>query len=80
LKLIDDWQRIAPKLWTVRLALSGALLAAIAAGVGIYEDGKAWPVSMLVFGVNLAAAVARVIAQPGLFEGENDRRHATDAE
>ena len=72
--LIDDWKRIGPKMWSVRLALIGALFAAVAAGVGIYEDGKTWPIAILVFGVNLAAAVSRVVAQPGLFEGEHDRR------
>ena len=78
--LIQDWQRITFKLWSVRLALLAAILSALACGVSIYEDGKSWIVSGVVFVVNIASGFSRVVAQPGLFEGEHDRRRADDTD
>jgi hypothetical protein len=76
LTLIQDWRRIMFKLWSVRLALIAALLSALACGVSIYEDGRSWMVSGIVFVVNIASGFSRVVAQPGLFEGEHDRRRS----
>lgn len=67
MKLIDDWKRTAHRLWSVRLALlSAALSAAEFAIPYIAPDIRSGRFAVLAFAVSIAAAVARIVAQPGL--------------
>ena len=75
--LIDDWKRVAPKLWSVRLSLAAALLTAADVGFELWAgSGKSLviPVSASIF--SLSAAISRIVSQPGLFTDapEHDRR------
>lgn len=64
MKLIDGWQTKLPKLWSVRLALLAALASAVEVGFGYWANGKPSWVAVAAVVVSLAAAVARIIAQP----------------
>ncbi len=64
--LIDDWKRQFPKLWSVRFALLAALLSGIEVGLQLYLTGKTPIVSLGAGLFSLGAAVARVVAQPGV--------------
>lgn len=69
MRLIDDWKRKFPRLWSVRLSLLAAVLSAIEVGVNLYLTGTA---QLIVIGaclVSFSAAIARVVAQPGVVNG-----------
>lgn len=66
MKLIDDWMRLAPRLWSVRLSLLSALAAAIDAGMESYATGNVRIVVICVAATSLAASVARIVAQPSV--------------
>lgn len=69
MNLIPEWKKLAPKLWSVRLALLAAFLAAVEVGFTMWLTGKP-PILSLAAGVfSLGAAVARIIAQPSLKDG-----------
>lgn len=70
MKLITDWKRKFPKLWSVRLSLLAALCSAAEVSFNVALTGKA-PVIVVVAGlVSLAAAIARVVAQAGFGDDE----------
>ena len=65
MQLIDDWKKLAPRLWSVRLSLLAALASGIEAGISLYLDQRPW--AAIVAGlVSVGAAIARLIAQPKL--------------
>lgn len=64
MKLIDDWMRKFPKLWSVRLALLASVLSAADVGFQYWATGKPAWVSIGAMVISLSAAVARVISQP----------------
>lgn len=65
MKLIDDWRRLAPRLWSVRLALLSAVLSAAEVVVQLLTPEKpTFKFALLAGLVALAAGVARVVAQP----------------
>lgn len=64
--LIDDWKRQFPKLWSVRFSLLAALLSGIEVGLQLYLTGKTPVVALGAGLLSLGAAVARVVAQPGV--------------
>lgn len=68
MKLINDWKRKFPKLWSVRLSLLAALASSVEVALNVYLTGKA-PVIVIAAGlISLGAAASRVIAQAGLDE------------
>jgi len=64
MKLIDDWRALAPRLWSIRLAIFSALLGVAELGLPLFHDF----IPPKVFGtlsvlVALAAAGARLVKQ-----------------
>lgn len=64
MKLIDGWQAKLPKLWSVRLSLIAALASSVEVGFGFWANGKPSWVAIAAVVVSLAAAAARIVAQP----------------
>ena len=65
--LIDDWKQKFPKLWSVRLALLSALLGVAELTLPLFQSFIP-PMTFAVLSVSasLAAAIARIVAQPAL--------------
>lgn len=70
MRMIEDWRRVAPKLWSVRLSLLAALLSAVETGLNLHLTGTAPLVVVGSMCVSLVAAIARVVAQPSVQQGE----------
>jgi len=69
MKLIEGWKELAPKLWSVRLALLSAVLGVVEITLPLWQG----LVPPLVFAslstlAAVAAAVARIVAQPELLK------------
>lgn len=71
-QMIDDWKRVAPKLYSVRFALIAAVCAAAQAGFEYFLAGQKPWAAIAAFGFSAASAVSRVIAQPGLLDDQSD--------
>lgn len=71
-QLIDDWKRVAPKLYSVRFALVAAICAAAQAGFEYFLAGQKPWAAIAAFLFSAASAVSRVIAQPGLLDDQSD--------
>lgn len=70
--LVNDWQRLLRKAWSVRLALLSALLSAIEFGVQYLAPEKSSGAFALVaMFVSLGASVARIVAQPKLWSTDD---------
>lgn len=66
MKLIDDWRKQFPKLWSVRFALLAALASGIETGMNLYATGTA-PILVIATGLSsIGAAIARIVAQPSV--------------
>lgn len=68
--LIEDWKKKFPKLWSVRLAILSAVLGVLEMTLPMFQT----LIPPLTFGIlsvvtGIAAAVARLIAQPKLRDG-----------
>lgn len=66
-QLIDDAKRLAPRLWSVRLALLASVLSAV--DVALPYLAPAYPsrgFALLAVLVGIAAALARLVAQPSV--------------
>jgi membrane protein YdbS with pleckstrin-like domain len=71
MRLIKDWARIARRAWSVRLALLSALLGAVEIGVQFLAASQPTPYfAMAAAFTSLAAAIARIVAQPKAFQHE----------
>jgi hypothetical protein len=65
--LIDDWKYLSTRLWSVRLSLIAAALGGVEVALPMFSD--ALPRGLfagLSVGVAVAAAAARLVAQPKL--------------
>jgi uncharacterized membrane protein HdeD (DUF308 family) len=69
MKLIDGWKAKFPKLWSVRLAILSAILGVAELTLPLFQTFIP-PMTFAVLSVvaSLAAAVARIVAQPSLHE------------
>lgn len=77
MKLLDDWTHIARRAWSVRLALLSALLGAVEIGVQFLAASHPTPYfAMAAAMTSLAAAVARIVAQPKAFQHDQDSDRA----
>ncbi|BCP56331.1 hypothetical protein K32_49480 [Kaistia sp. 32K] len=66
MRLIDDWKRKFPKLWSVQLSILAALASAVEVGFSYWATGKpAWIAGAAML-ISLGAAGARIIAQPSV--------------
>lgn len=73
MKLIDDWKRQFPRLWSVRFAMAAAVMSGVEVGMNVYLTGKPPTIAVIVMLVSAASAVSRVVAQPSLTgNGSND--------
>lgn len=71
MKLLSDWKRILRKAWSVRLALLSSVLSASEFAMQYLAPEHASGAFALTAGVvSLAAAVARLVAQPKLWKHE----------
>ena len=68
--LIDDWNALAPKLWSIRLNLLAAALSALAAGLAMFQTTNIHIIVLTIL-VNFGAIAARLIAQPKAY-GQQD--------
>jgi membrane protein YdbS with pleckstrin-like domain len=68
MQMIDDWRWLWARLWSVRLSLVAGLLSAIETGMNLYATGSAPVIVVVAMVVSLAAAVARLVAQPKTME------------
>lgn len=66
MKLIDDWKRKFPRLWSIRLALLAGIVSGLDAGYQTWITGQTPIVTAISTLLALAAAAARVIAQPSV--------------
>lgn len=66
MKLIANWKRKFPKLWSVRLSIVAALASAIEVAFNLYATGAAPVLVVMAALVSIGAAVSRIVAQPGL--------------
>lgn len=67
MKFIDNAGALWPKLWSVRLALLSTILGIIEVTLrdNMPENARPWLVILMTV-VSMAAAVARIVAQPEL--------------
>ncbi|GHC72527.1 hypothetical protein GCM10007320_08460 [Pseudorhodoferax aquiterrae] len=65
MKLLDDWPRLVRRAWSVRLAILSAGLSAVEFALPFVapERPSGWFAGAAVV-VSLAAAAARIVAQP----------------
>jgi hypothetical protein len=69
MNLIEGWKRKFPRLWSVRFALLSALLGAAELVLPLMQSEFPPRVfALLSFVTAIAAAVARIVAQPSLRE------------
>lgn len=74
MQLLPDWQRIARRAWSVRLALLSAVLGSVEIGVQFLAATQPTPYfAMAAAFTSLAAALARIVAQPKAFEHDPAR-------
>lgn len=72
MQLIDDWKRIARRAWSVRLALLSAVLGAAEIAVQFLAASQPTPYfAMAAALTSLAAAIARIVAQPKAFQHDD---------
>lgn len=73
--LVDDWQTIAKKAWSMRLSLLAAAFAAAEVALPFFSDFIP-PQTMAILATVTAAgaAIARIVAQPSMHD------HGTQAE
>jgi hypothetical protein len=71
MKLLDDWTLILRRAWSVRLALLSAVLGAVEIGVQFLAASQPTPYFAIASALtSLAAAIARIVAQPKAFQHE----------
>lgn len=72
MKLLEDWRCIARKAWSVRLALLSAVLGSIEIAVQLLAASRPTPVFAMAAALSsLAAAVARIVAQPKIHDADH---------
>ena len=67
--LLDDWRRVARRAWSIRLSIVAAIFTAAEVVVPLFGDVLPRGVFVLLaFSASIGAAIARVVAQPGMRE------------
>ena len=65
MRLTDEWQKIARKAWSFRLALLAAALGGVEMALPLFSDAVPRHVFLgLSILTTVGAAVARIVAQP----------------
>jgi hypothetical protein len=68
LKLIDDWQRMLRRAWSVRFSLIATILGAVEVAVQLWAPGQGGKAAALAALASLAAGVSRIVAQPKMHQ------------
>lgn len=69
LSLLDDWQRVARRAWSIRLSVVAAIFTAAEVVVPLFGDVLPRGLFVLLaFSASIGAAVARLVAQPEMRE------------
>lgn len=67
MKLITNWKAVVTRAWSMRLVMLSAILSGAEVALPVFDDAfRRGTFALLAVLVSLAAAVARVIAQPEL--------------
>ena len=75
MQLLADWRQLLLKAWSVRLALTAALLSAAEIAVQVLATVRPTPwFAMAAAAVSLSAAIARVVAQPHMHQDPSIER------
>ena len=65
--LLDDWRKIARRAWSVRLSIVAAIFTAAEVVMPLFGDVLPRGVFVLLaFSASIGAAIARLVAQPGM--------------
>lgn len=71
MKLIHNWKRILRRAWSVRLTILAAALGGVEMALPLFSDAFPRGVFLLLsMGTTVAAAIARLVAQPGMHDAE----------
>lgn len=75
MKLIEDWKRQFPKLWSVRFSMGAAIASACQVAFDLYSTGTAPKFAIAAAFGSLCAAGSRIILQPSVTGngGANDQ-------
>lgn len=69
MNLIDNWKAVATKAWSMRLVLLSAILSGAEVALPLFDDAfRRGTFALLAVIVSVAAAIARVVAQPELHQ------------
>lgn len=74
MKLIDDWKRKWPRLWSVRLSLLAAAASVAEVAMNLWATGTAPILVLAAAAISLGAAIARIVAQQSLLDTPKPRR------
>lgn len=69
MSLVANWRRVLKRAWSVWLITLSLVLSAAEVGISVFSDDPPIPratFAALAMAVTIAAAVARIIAQPEL--------------
>ncbi len=73
MRLIYDWKRVLTKAWSIRLMILAGVLSALEVVLPLYQDKFPRKIFALAsFIVTIFAVVARLYAQPKMYQGEKD--------
>jgi hypothetical protein len=71
MRLVDNWWHVAKHAWSVRLTLLTAALGGLEAALPVFSDSiPHGPFLGLTIAASLASAVARLIEQPRMRDGQ----------
>lgn len=63
MKLIDTWRQDWKRLWSIRLAIGGAIISAAETASAFYSADRPIWFPALLFGLCAAIGISRVVAQ-----------------
>lgn len=71
MRLIDDWRRLWPRFWSMRVAIGGVMFWAAVAGLYLVWPAFAGVIPLWFYAVggvlmSIALGLARLFKQPGL--------------
>jgi len=69
MSLVANWRRVLQRAWSIRFIAASIVLSALEVGISVFTDDPPLPratFAALAVAVTIAAAVARIVAQPEL--------------
>jgi hypothetical protein len=76
IQLIEDWQAVLSKAWSMKFSIAAAILGGLEVGVQLVQPAGIpnGVFAGIASGVSLAAGIARLVAQKELSGGANGNR------